>query len=89
MKTASSKCVKLHYRNRACRGNASGNKSVPWLNISGVWLEKLGFEIGDTVRIIARDKLLIIEPLEHDAEEVRQCKTALQEVKETLKKLAQ
>lgn len=36
-------------------------KTVPWLSLSGVWLEELGFKIGDTVKVITREKLLIIE----------------------------
>lgn len=49
MATKNSKQVKLHGRNRPCQGSMSGNKDVPWLNVSGVWLEELGFNIGDTV----------------------------------------
>ena len=62
---------------------------VPWLNISGVWLEELGFNVGDTVKITTRDRLLIIEPLEGTEQAAYEYKTALQEMKQTLKKLAQ
>ena len=36
-----SKAVKLHGRSRPCQGSVTGNKEVPWLNVSGVWLEEL------------------------------------------------
>ena len=37
-------------------------KDVPWLNVSGSWLDKLGFAIGTKVNITMLDKKLIIEP---------------------------
>lgn len=85
----SNKQVKLYGRSRPCQSSISGNKDVPWLNVSGVWLEELGFNVGDRVRIIPREKLLIIELMEGEAKEQEEYKTALQEVKQTLKKLAQ
>lgn len=86
MATRNDKQVKLQPKHRAL---AWGNqKTVPWLTVSGVWLEELGFNIGDTVRITTREKLLIIEPLEEEAKAEQEYKSALQEVKQTLKKLA-
>ncbi|WP_299176541.1 SymE family type I addiction module toxin [uncultured Chryseobacterium sp.] len=35
-------------------------KAVPWLNLSGVWLEKLGFEIGDNIKIEIKKSSLVI-----------------------------
>jgi len=60
---------------------------VPWLNLSGVWLSEAGFNIGDTVRVVRRSGLLLKERIEPDEEEKEQeeYKTALQEVKQTLK----
>jgi toxic protein SymE len=83
--------VKLHGKYRALTGSwgYSPGKAVPWLNVSGVWLEELGFKIGDTVSITTREKLLIIELLEGEAKEQQEYKAALSEVKQTLKKLAQ
>ena len=37
-------------------------KEVPELRLRGLWLEKLGFHIGDYIRITTHEKLLIIEP---------------------------
>jgi len=65
---------------------SSDNKAVPQLKISGVWIERLGFKVGDTVNITTRDRLLIIEPLEV-AEPEQDYKAALQKVKQTLKHL--
>lgn len=62
------------------------NKEVPQLRISGAWIEQLGFKVGGTVSITARDRLLIIEPVEV-AEAEQDYRAALKEVKQTLKKL--
>lgn len=88
MNTGNSKQVKLHGRSRPCQGSVTGNKEVPWLNVSGAWLQTLGFNIGDTVRIITREKLLIVEPLENQPGAGQQYKAALQQVKQTLKRLS-
>ena len=61
MPTRNTKQVKLQPKHRIL---TYGCKKVPWLSVSGVWLEKLGFKVGDTVRILTREKLLIIEILE-------------------------
>lgn len=93
MATENKKQVKVHGKYRASEsrfvGGGSGGKEVPWLNVSGVWLEELGFRVGDTVSITTRDRLLIIEPLEGEAKAEQEYKIALNEVKQTLKKLAQ
>jgi len=34
---------------------------VPWLNLSGLWLEKAGFGIGDTISISVNKEKLVIE----------------------------
>ncbi|MDL2297508.1 type I toxin-antitoxin system SymE family toxin [Bacteroidales bacterium OttesenSCG-928-B11] len=61
MKAQISKTLKLQGKYRESRGIWRGCKTVPWLSTSGVWLEKLGFHIGDTVRITAENGKLIIE----------------------------
>jgi hypothetical protein len=68
------------------RESSSGHKTVPWLSLSGVWLEELGFKVGDTVNIIIREKLLIIEPVEISQDQ-EAYKNVIREVKQTLKKL--
>lgn len=80
------KQIKLQPKHREQSG---GQKIVPWLNVSGVWLEELGFKVGDMVSITTREKLLIIEPLEAEAKAEQEYKTALQQVKQTLKKIMQ
>lgn len=92
MKSKTIRQVKLHSKYRASRSKVwmSSNKGseVPWLNVSGNWLAELGFNIGDTVRIIAREQLLIIEPLASDAQQAIEYKNALQVVKQTVLKIA-
>jgi bifunctional DNA-binding transcriptional regulator/antitoxin component of YhaV-PrlF toxin-antitoxin module len=63
-----------------------GQKIVPSLYMSGVWLEALGFKIGDQVSITTRERLLIIEPVQV-AEAAPDYQTELKQVKDTLKKL--
>ena len=63
MKDATIKTVKIQGRYRESVV-LHGSKEVPWLTTSGVWLEKLGFNIGDTVRITSRKGLLVIEVLD-------------------------
>lgn len=55
--------VKLHGRSRPLTGGWGYHpyKVVPWLNVSGVWLEKAGFKIGDQVEITIEDNLLLIK----------------------------
>jgi hypothetical protein len=81
MAKQTSRQLKIYSLNRS-----SDNKEVPQLKISGVWIEQLGFKIGETVNVTTRDRLLIIEPLEIQEPE-QDYKAALKEVKNTLKKL--
>ncbi|HYD21841.1 MAG TPA: SymE family type I addiction module toxin, partial [Flavipsychrobacter sp.] len=44
--------VKLHRKYRPVAGNRWPDyRQVPWLNVSGVWLERAGFRAGDAVEI--------------------------------------
>ncbi|MGG5578773.1 SymE family type I addiction module toxin [Myroides sp. C15-4] len=79
MPTKNQKQVKLHGRKRSCQASVTGNHQVPWLNVSGIWLEALGFHVGDTVRITTRDKLLIIEPIDEKEQAEEQAKQAVNE----------
>ena len=65
------------------------NKQVPELRLLGVWMEQLGFNVGERVNITTRDRLLIIEPVEGEAKAATNYQAAFQEVKQTLKKLIQ
>lgn len=51
------KKVKLQPKYRSL---AYGQKVVPELKLSGVWLEELGFKPGAEVSITSREELLII-----------------------------
>ena len=82
MSKKESRQLKIYSLNRA-----SDNKEVPQLRISGIWIEKLGFKVGDTINVTTRDRLLIIEPLKV-TESGEDYKTALQDVKQTLKQLS-
>ncbi len=42
------------------RGKYSGEKQVPQINLSGNWLQKAGFEVGQNVKIEVQENRLII-----------------------------
>lgn len=48
--------VKLHSKYRRAQAGffEAMGKPVPWLNVSGVWLEQAGFRIGDQVKITVK-----------------------------------
>jgi hypothetical protein len=37
-------------------------KAVPFLRLSGQWLEAAGFEIGSKVRVVVKADRLVVEP---------------------------
>ncbi len=39
----------------------SGYRAVPWLRIGGLWLEKIGFKVGDPIEITVKGGQLIIK----------------------------
>lgn len=44
---------------------AYSEKFVPELRLSGVWLERSGFKVGDEVQITVKDQEIVIKPLSH------------------------
>jgi toxic protein SymE len=65
--------IKVQYQYRASRSKFGwGSKEprhVPWLNLSGVWLERAGFYIGDRVEVRVRNNRLTIINLGEDGAE--------------------
>ncbi|MDP4131037.1 MAG: SymE family type I addiction module toxin [Bacteroidota bacterium] len=63
METKTSRQVKLYGKRRETGRHwpGGGSKEVPWLNLSGVWLERAGFKIGDQVEILIEENQLIIK----------------------------
>jgi len=59
MAASKPKKVKLQPKHRAL---VYGQKVVPWLSVSGIWLAQAGFNIGDQVEIIVSENQLIINP---------------------------
>jgi len=55
--------VKLQPKSRPSHASCTGLKNVPWLNVSGEWLEHAGFQIGRHVEITIEENRLIIKPL--------------------------
>ncbi len=62
--------VKLHAKSRCISSSLLWQSriiEVPWLNVSGRWLEEAGFRIGDPVVItVNKGKLIIVH--RHDPE---------------------
>lgn len=53
--------IKLHGKySEPKTGWRREGKEVPWLNVSGIWLEEAGFKIGDLVQITIENNMLII-----------------------------
>lgn len=46
-------CGKYHHR-------SGHGRDLPWLTVSGLWLENAGFRIGDQLRINVENNKLII-----------------------------
>lgn len=61
MRQKSVRQVKMYSRFRGVNKRwLSQEKEVPWLNVSGLWLEQAGFNIGDQLRINVENNKLII-----------------------------
>lgn len=65
METGKMKQVKVQGKFRASQSRlmfkSGSNKIVPWLTVSGLWLAKLGFNVGDRVNITMDNNKLTIE----------------------------
>jgi toxic protein SymE len=59
MPASKNKKVKLQPKHRAL---VYGQKVVPWLSVSGIWLAQAGFNVGDHVEILVSENQLIINP---------------------------
>jgi hypothetical protein len=53
-----SRKAKLHYKSVP---RLYEFKKVPWINLSGFWLSKAGFEIGDNITISVTKETLLIK----------------------------
>lgn len=61
MQTKSNRQVRLQGKLRPRIRERSGYKRVPWLSLSGVWLQQAGFQAGDRVEIMVTNKELVIK----------------------------
>lgn len=56
--------IKLHSKYRQSSGHWSNEgRIIPWLNVSGLWLEQAGFKPGQQVEITVLNNQLIIKKL--------------------------
>jgi toxic protein SymE len=63
MNRKQTRVVKLQGKYRQLSGHWNGGNVIPWLNVSGVWLEQAGFKAGDQVEITVTSNQLIIKNL--------------------------
>ncbi len=70
METKTRRRAKMHGKNREVNGGWRHIRyqEVPWLNVSGFWLERAGFKIGDQVEIMIEENKLIIKNLSTDGD---------------------
>jgi len=62
MGTKQIRLVKLHGKYQELKDCYNpGGRYVAWLNISGLWLEKAGFNVGDQVEITVGEETLTIK----------------------------
>lgn len=61
--------VKKEFRDLTVSDFYRSGKSVPMIRVSGLWLEELGFKVGDCVRIKCDNGQLIISLNEEKAAE--------------------
>lgn len=52
--------VKLQGKSRPRQTSCTGLQEVPWLNLSGFWLERAGFKAGDQIEIKVTNYQLVI-----------------------------
>lgn len=52
--------IKLQGKYRARQTSYNGLREVPWLNLSGLWLERAGFKAGDQIEIRVTNHQLVI-----------------------------
>jgi len=52
---------KVHSRYQPVSDHWHGGRHVPWLRIGGLWLEKIGFKVGDPIEITVKGGQLIIK----------------------------
>jgi toxic protein SymE len=62
--------AKVHGRSQEVQNlypdGRSGYRAVPWLRMGGLWMEKLGFKVGDPIEVrVQRGKLVIKKITEH------------------------
>lgn len=44
----------------AMGNNFTGLRAIPWIRLSGVWLEQAGFAVGQALTVKVRRKLVVI-----------------------------
>ena len=57
-------CKKPRRLTIGCTGTGAPRPDVPFLRLSGRWLERAGFPIGRSIRVDVNDRRLIIEPVD-------------------------
>lgn len=54
--------LKVSSQSVTCKNSGNGLKDIPFLRLTGAWLNEVGFRIDSKVDIIVDNNLLIIKP---------------------------
>lgn len=72
MKDKIKRLARLHGKFRPGKfmwgSNYDSGRYVPWLNLNGKWLERVGFRVGDRIEIDVKNNQLIIKKLSGDGD---------------------
>lgn len=55
--------LKVSSQSVTCKNSGNGLKNIPFLRLTGIWLDEVGFGIDTKVDIIVDNNLLIIKPV--------------------------
>ena len=78
--------VKKEFRDLTVSDFYRSGKSVPMIRVSGLWLEELGFKVGDCVRIKCDTGQLVISLNEEKTQEKAAEKAFMEEERKKLEK---
>ena len=54
--------IGYHYYDRRRDGHCGGSRTVPFLRLSGDWLEHAGFTVGQHVRVQITNRRIVLVP---------------------------
>lgn len=68
MQTKTTRLAKVHGQYRRVRHHWNQGRNVAWVNLTGLWLEKAGFNVGDGIEIVVGEGCLLIQKRKADGD---------------------